>query len=162
MLSDLILRPLTRSDAPLLAEATLGNVNFDADRLTMAAVAANARLSGYFTAFPGPADYGYAAEVAGAHAGVVWVRLFPPSTPGYGFVAPDVPELSVHVQALLRGRGVGSALLAQAVHGARERGFRGLSLSVQDGNRAKKLYLRHGFAVAARDGTADTMLLTLG
>ncbi|MDF2575580.1 MAG: family N-acetyltransferase, partial [Agromyces sp.] len=45
---------------------------------------------------------------------------------------------------------------------ARRRGLVGISLSVEDGNRARHLYERAGFRVVGRNGNADTMLLELG
>src|SRR4051794_18512135 len=43
--------------------------------------------------------------------GAAWARLFSAEEAGYGFVAPEVPELSVAVVSSMRGQGVGSALL---------------------------------------------------
>jgi ribosomal protein S18 acetylase RimI-like enzyme len=36
-----------------------------------------------------------------------------------------------------------------------------VSLSVEDGNRARRLYERAGFVVVGRSGTSDTMLVHL-
>ena len=60
-----------------------------------------------------------------------------------------------------RGRGVGTALLAAAVEEAWRRGLPALSLSVEDGNPARRLYERCGFTVVGRSGDSDTMLLDL-
>ena len=42
---------------------------------------------------------------------------------------------------------------------ARRRRLAGLSLSVEDGNPARRLYERVGFEVVGRTGGSDTMLL---
>ena len=60
-----------------------------------------------------------------------------------------------------RGRGVASALPAAVVTEARRRGLRGPSLSVEDGNGARRLDERAGFEVVGRNGGSDTMLLRL-
>ena len=99
---------------------------------------------------------------AGSPLGAVWARALPASTPGYGYVADDVPEIGMGVAAAHRGRGVGSALLAGCVEQARGLGWRGLSLSVEDGNTAARaLYEGHGFVVVGRNGGSDTMLREL-
>ncbi len=80
--------------------------------------------------------------------GAAWCRLFDADAPGYGFVAPDVPELSIGVYPECRGQRVGSLLLSSLVMRARADGFRAISLSVAAGNPARRLYARHGFEVA--------------
>jgi GNAT superfamily N-acetyltransferase len=57
-------------------------------------------------------DAGVVAVAAdGRRLGAAWYRLFPAEEPGWGFVASDIPELSIGVIAETRGRGIGSALL---------------------------------------------------
>jgi len=48
-------------------------------------------------------------------------------------------------------------LLAQACR----RGIAGISLRVEDGNAARRLYERAGFSVVGHNGSSDTMLLSL-
>src|SRR3954463_4545248 len=66
----------------------------------------------------------------GGGLGAAWYRLFPPDDPAYGFVAPDIPELSMGVVERERGKGVGRALLKALLVRAREDGYRAISLSV--------------------------------
>jgi ribosomal protein S18 acetylase RimI-like enzyme len=49
------------------------------------------------------------------------------------------------------------ALIAQGS----ARGFRAISLSVEDGNRARLLYERLGFSKVGRNGGSDILLLEL-
>ena len=93
--------------------------------------------------------------------GAAWLRLFPSDDPGYGFVAADVPELSIAVASESRGRGVGGRLLDALVDVARDEGHRAVSLSVEPDNPARRLYQRAGFVRVADDGGAWTMLLEL-
>jgi ribosomal protein S18 acetylase RimI-like enzyme len=76
-------------------------------------------------------------------------------------VAEDVPEASIGVAPAWRGQGIGTALLDELIVRARAHGLRGISLSVEDGNRARVLYERAGFRVVGREGNSDVMLLTL-
>src|SRR5690349_14251409 len=48
-----------------------------------------------------------AVDAAGRRLGAAWYRLFPAEAAGYGYVAPDAPELSIGVAEDARGRGVG-------------------------------------------------------
>lgn len=70
----------------------------------------------------------------GVRVGARWARPPPADHPGYGYVAPDVPELTLGVLPAHRRRGVGGALLDAVVAAGRERGLARLSLSVEDGN----------------------------
>jgi ribosomal protein S18 acetylase RimI-like enzyme len=94
--------------------------------------------------------------------GAAWYRTFGFEDQGFGFVAPDIPELSIAVEPACRGRGVGTALLEALVAQARAGGFYALSLSVEEDNPAIGLYERIGFKRVRRTGDASTMLLPLG
>lgn len=86
-------------------------------------------------------DSGLIALVQGVPVGAAWLRFFPASHPGYGFVDERTPELSVAVLATCRGKGIGSLLvdrLLQNVDAA--------SLSCDPANPAWHLYTRLGFA----------------
>ncbi len=95
--------------------------------------------------------------------GAAWFRQFSAEAPGSGFVAPDVPELSIAVYPECRGQRVGSLLLGTIVSRARSAGYRALSLRVAAENPARRLYARHGFEVAspANDTDADADALTM-
>jgi ribosomal protein S18 acetylase RimI-like enzyme len=93
--------------------------------------------------------------------GASWYRLFPADAPGYGFVAPEIPELAVAVVPEYRGMGVGTALLRALISRAWEVGYRGISLSVDSRNPALRLYERLGFQVV-KSGESPTMLLEFG
>jgi len=69
------------------------------------------KIAHYITGWPRDTDLGVIAEANGQRVGAVWLRFLPGTDPGYGFVASDVPELTIGVAAPWRGRGVGRALL---------------------------------------------------
>ena len=56
--------------------------------------------------------------------GAAWYRRFTADEPGFGFVAPDVPELSIAVYPECRGRHVGGLLLGSLIIRARADGHR--------------------------------------
>jgi len=65
--------------------------------------------------------------------------------PGYGFVDDSTPEVAIAILPDHRGRGMGGALLGEIRNVARSRGYGALSLSVEHGNPAIRLYERNGF-----------------
>ncbi len=162
----MLLRPATGNDAPALTAALLEAVNWDGRaRFTGEQLLADPHLAHYVAGWPRLTDFGAVAVDDGAGGGAVlgaaWCRLSDATDPGYGFLADDVPELTIGVAPAHRGRGVGSALLAALVERARVQGHRAISLSVEDGNRARHLYERAGFQVVGRNGGSDTMRLGL-
>jgi ribosomal protein S18 acetylase RimI-like enzyme len=105
-----------------------------------------------------------ASEQAGKPLGAAWFRLFPAEDPGYGFVAEDVPELTIGVADDARGRGIGSALMKRVIEVAKDEGYKSLSLSVKSDSNAVGLYERFGFkrkGESEQRPTFDTMFLEL-
>lgn len=98
-------------------------------------------------------DFGFIVEADGEPVGGVWMRYFRSDDPSYGFVDEQTPELSVGVLEGFRGRGVGRRLMQAAVDAADR-----LSLSVEDGNRAARLYEQFGFVAVGRVGDSTTMV----
>lgn len=137
-------------------------MNWSGSRLTGEDVDCSPELAHYFQFFPGDADFGIADTIGGVVRGVAWLVLLPESDPGYGFVAPDVPELSITTFDGFRRQGIGGALLSHLLKEADARGVRAVSLSVEDGNGARRLYESLGFRVVGRTGGSDTMLVELG
>jgi ribosomal protein S18 acetylase RimI-like enzyme len=60
-----------------------------------------------------------------------------------------------------RGHGIGDELLQALIAKAKAAGYERLSLSVEPGNPARKLYERHGFAVVDEGADAWTMVAEL-
>jgi GNAT superfamily N-acetyltransferase len=156
------LREATSEDLEALTSALLDAVNWRGQaEVSRQRLVADPHLSRYVAGWQRQTDFGTVAAVSGQTVGAAWCRTFATAEPGYGFVGPDIPEVSMGVSEVHRGRGIGSALLEAVIAQARTRGCSALSLSVEDGNRARTLYLRAGFTVVARNGNSDTMLLTL-
>jgi GNAT superfamily N-acetyltransferase len=94
----------------------------------------------------GSADVGFIAIAPdGSLAGAAWIRLMPPSSPLYRYVAADVPELAIAVAPGSIGSGAGTALMRSVLDEARDR-HHTIALSVRATNPAKRLYERFGFA----------------
>lgn len=105
-------------------------------------------LARYVNDWGRPDDTAFTAWDAdsGARAGVIWMRLFPSSDPGYGYYDEHTPEMGLGVAEAYRGGGVGRQLLMALVDAARGR-YPGITLSVFEWNHAAiRLYQSAGFA----------------
>lgn len=149
-------RPLEVQDRFLLRVATWLNVNWGGERFTFAQVDDDRHLAGYYRAAP---EFGFVSTAADEPTGVVWATLFPADAPGYGYVRADVPELSLCVLPGYRGAGLGARLIGAAVAEARRRSLPALSLSVEDGNPARRLYERLGFRPVDTAASSGTLVL---
>lgn len=119
-------------------------------------------LAKYVAEWGRAADEGYMAieAVTQAAVGAVWMRLFSEENQGYGYVAADIPELSIAVLPEHRQQGLGSQLLAHLIQQTRGR-YRGLSLSVSAENPAVRLYKRLGFEPLEQTDSSLTMVKIL-
>ena len=119
-------------------------------------------LAHYVVGWPRAGDFGVIAEDdRGRNVGAAWCRLFPADDPGYGFVSPDVPEVSIGVVGLARNCGVGRSLMGGLIDEARRRGIHQLSLSVEVDNYARQLYASLGFRTGLETDGSVTMVLDL-
>lgn len=157
------LREATATDAQFLRDMLVEAVNWSGEqRITRSDVDEDPHLSRYVRDWPRADDFGVVAEAdAGEPVGAAWARTLPAHDSGYGFVAADVPELSMAVAPTHRGRGIGRALLSTMVELAQQQGWRAVSLSVEDGNRVADLYRAAGFQPVGRSENSQTMLLEL-
>lgn len=129
--STITFRSAGPDDAPFLAEMLLEAVNWHPERrMSMTQVLATPALAHYVAGWPRPGDGGVIAVASQRPIGAAWWRFFPEDDPGYGFVSATVPELSIAVVAHWRGRGVGRALLREAIAAAADQ-CRQMSLSVE-------------------------------
>ena len=156
------LREANAQDFRFLAEmlAVAADWRPDVPQRTAEAVLRRPEFAHYLAEWPRPGDCGVIAEV-GYPVGAAWFRFLPATDRGYGYVADDVPEITIGVRPAHRGGGIGTALLSHLVQQARAADLRGVSLSVEDGNAAIRMYERAGFVEVDHDEGAATMLLLL-
>lgn len=150
-------------DAEFLHEMFLGAFFWRGDAPARPDPDALAAMAAYVTDWGRPGDAALVAIAdSGERLGAAWYRLFTASRPGYGFVAPEVPELGIAVVATHQDHGIGRGLMESLIELAAGEGRPGISLSVEDGNaRAAHLYESVGFRTVGRNGNARTMLLEL-
>ena len=120
-------------------------------------VLADPRYAMYLSGWPRQGDYGLVAEQDGP-LGAAWYRTYTAVNHGYGFVAADVPELSIAVIASRRREGIGRQLLIGLLDASVDQGYPTLSLSVREENPARDLYESVGFVVVEKHGSSWTMV----
>ena len=109
-----------------------------------------------------------ASDVRCAHerhdgsVGAAWYRTYTEASHGYGFVAEDVPELSIAVIASRRHEGIGRRLLVDLVDASLAQGSAAISLSVRADNPARRLYESAGFVLMEKHGTSWMMVRLAG
>ncbi len=141
--------------ATMLGEAAVWRP--DKPTPTGAEVMADPRYAMYLEGWPREGDYGLLA-VDVAPLGAAWYRTYTEAVHGHGFVAEDVPELSIAVVAGRRHEGVGRQLLTALIDASIEQGHRALSLSVAEHNPARHLYQSVGFVLVSQRGHSCTMV----
>ncbi len=158
MTASVALRPLTAADEPLLAHATLDNLNWSEQRFTEFDLRSRSEFRHYTRLILDRGDFGFVAEHIGEAIGVGWALFLPAGDPGYGFVDESTPEISLWVQQQWRGQGVGKRLLRRLQQEAVSRGIARLSLSVEADNHAKWLYEHEGFVQLSGGDQAGIMV----
>lgn len=158
------IRPATVDDRDFLADMLVEAVNWSSEwkRKSRRRVLSSPSTAHYIAGWPQVGDLGVVAQAEGEALGAAWLRFFAADRPGYGFIAADVPELTIAVAARWRGQSVGRALLEAIEVRALEAGIMKISLSVERKNFAQKLYLAQGYKVVSRgyEGS-DTMVKDL-
>ena len=89
-----------------------------------------------------PDQVGLICLVDDTPVGAAWVRNLPASDPGYGFVAPGIPELVIAISPHHREQGLGGYLLESLLDTCSANGIKSVSLSV-DANNERAVAMCH-------------------
>lgn len=152
------IRALRPDEDELLLRATVENFNWHSQRVTASDVLGSLDMGHYTELFPRRGDFGFVALHDETPVGVGWALFLPQSNPGWGFITPEIPEVSLWVDEPYRRQGIGRALIAALQHGARFRDLPGLSLSVEAENPARELYQSEGFGDVEELASRGVML----
>lgn len=155
------LRPALARDEPFLREMLAAAADWRSPSGVRSAeeVIRDTAVSHYLLGWPQPRDFGVIAVDRDTPVGAAWCRTFDAELPGYGFVASDVPELTIGVVAGRRGEGIGRLLLEGLIVEAQNRNIKRMSLSVEADNPAMLLYVDIGFVEVSRVADSPTMIL---
>ena len=154
-----MIRPATLDDAPfmwdMLWEAAA--ISDEMKAIGKATALRRTEVAKYLRDWGRPGDAGVLAlNEQNEPIGAAWYRVFSAGNAGYGFIAEDIPELTIGVLETARGKGAGKAMLAALLDQAKASGFPAISLSVDRENRARHLYERSGFTDAGVSPEQDT------
>jgi GNAT superfamily N-acetyltransferase len=138
------IRALQLKDAVILPTMLM----YAAHESSVGAIATNPDLFRYIKDWGRAGDQGMIAEQNGRAIGAAWLRLWPFTDKGYGYLAEDIPELAIALIPEARAQGIGTALLKQTLALASAE-FRAVCLSTRSDNPALKLYERVGFVPVA-------------
>ncbi len=152
---------MLRDEPELVLEAAMGTLNWPGPRFTVEQAVAIPEVARYLHVRPERGDFGVVAEDSGAAVGLCWLLFLPEDEPGYGFVAADTPEYAIWVREGHRRRGLARRLTIAVVAEARCRGIRAISLSVEEGNPSRFLYLAEGFVPVPGGEDDGVMVLVL-
>lgn len=158
-MKDVRCRPAGVEDFTFLATMLGEAAVWRPDKATPTAgqVLADPRYAMYLAGWPRRGDYGLIAEQDGP-VGAAWYRTYTEMSHGYGFIAEDVPELSIAVIASRRHEGIGRRLLLDLIGTSVAQGHPALSLSVNGDNPARGLYEAVGFRRVEEHGASWTMI----
>jgi GNAT superfamily N-acetyltransferase len=159
-----IIRRAAADDGAFMADMLVGVVNWSSEwkKKSRNRVLSAPGTARYIAGWPRDTDLGVIAAAGGEQIGAAWLRFFPASDPGYGFVAPGIPELTIGVAAHRRGQGAGRALLRAIAGQACSAGIGQISLSVERKNFAQRLYLSEGYKIVGPGyAGSDTMVKVL-
>jgi GNAT superfamily N-acetyltransferase len=131
-----VIRRAASEDDAFMADMLMAAVNWSPEwkKKSRNYVLSAPSTAHYIAGWPRDDDLGVIAEADGERIGAAWLRFLPAADPGYGFVAPSVPELTVGVAAHWRGRGAGRTLLRAIAGQTRSAGIQQISLSVERKN----------------------------
>jgi ribosomal protein S18 acetylase RimI-like enzyme len=157
---DVVLRPAGPHDLEHVKWALFEAVSWNPERRLppYEATIEHPELARYHRGWGRPGDLGAIAVDGEQVVGVALCRLFTDDDHGHGYVDAETPEVAVAVAAPWRGAGLGRRLLEELAAAARAAGFARLSLSVDPGNPARRLYERLGYRELSRDAGGVRMI----
>jgi GNAT superfamily N-acetyltransferase/DNA-binding transcriptional ArsR family regulator len=161
--SPLLIRPVTSDDVSHLKRVLHDAVSWDPERVLppFEIVVNHPELSRYHQGWGRDGDLGVVAELDGEVVGAAFCRLFTEDDHGHGFIDDRTPELAISVWEGHRGSGIGARLLTNLEEAARQAGIDRLSLSVDNENPARRLYLRNGYEPVSSDESGVRMIKEL-
>lgn len=157
------IRPAGADDAIFMTSMLISAMNWSPEhQQSRAALLGDPQVRQYIAGWPQADDRGLIAiDDAGGSLGACWLRYRRSASRGFGFIASDVPELTIGVRSDARRAGIGRALLRAMAAQARAEGVTRISLSVEHGNPAADLYRSEGWRTVISESDADTMVLDL-
>ncbi|MDK7699544.1 GNAT family N-acetyltransferase [Cutibacterium avidum] len=151
-------RRATTTDLPFMVHVLRHAAGGESEPLDVEECRTNPAIAHYIDGWT-PDQIGMICLVDGSPIGAAWLRDLPASDPGYGFVAPGIPELTIAISPQQRSQGHGGYLLDSLLDECRRHGIRSVSLNVDTANEpAMAIYRKAGFVEVSSKSNHLTML----
>ncbi|MDO4411462.1 GNAT family N-acetyltransferase [Cutibacterium sp.] len=151
-------RRATTADLPFMVHVLRHAAGGVSGPLTVEECRTNPAIAHYIDGWT-PDQIGMICLVAGSPIGAAWLRNLPASDPGYGFIAPGIPELTIAISPQHRGQGNGGFLIASLLDVCDHDRIRSVSLSVDADNKAAlAIYRKTGFVEVSTQNNNVRML----
>jgi GNAT superfamily N-acetyltransferase len=148
----IVIRRGDKLDVPFLRSILVYAYNWHVNRLDT-----EIPISRYVDSWGRHGDRALIAMAGGHSVGAGWYRLFPASSPGYGFIDETTPELTIVVVPSRQREGIGKQLLAALLAKAAQDGHTAISVSVANDDAQAKKYLGEGFELVGERGETLTL-----
>jgi GNAT superfamily N-acetyltransferase len=161
---DYEIKPLTKEDLKFQEEMLYQSLYVPDDKeVYPREIVFNPLIFKYIKDWGRPGDFGYVVELKEKKEKIAaaWYRLYPFSEKGFGFISPEIPEVSIAVDYHYRHHGIGTHLMLALIENAKNMGYKALSLSINPENDAIHLYHRLGFEIVESEGPHFVMKLDL-
>ncbi len=153
------LRPLQPSELPFLWEMLYQALYVPPGKAPFPRTILNdPDIACYLQGWGRPGDWGLLAGDGENRAGAIWLRQWSGEERGYGYVSPQIPEISLALLPEYRNQGMGTHMLESVIALAKP-DYSGLSLSVVASSPARRLYERLGFRKVGQILESLVMLL---
>ena len=160
--ANVVIRDLTHDELPFLREMLYAALMWDGVSAPMDYAMAHPQVRIFHEDWGRPGDTALVAVAGEQLIGAAWYRYFTEAEHGEGFVDEATPEMAIAVVDGRRGQGVGRALLEALHDRAAAAGIPQLSLSVDQGNPAERLYAALGYVPYEPDDGLGRMVLSIG
>ena len=153
------LRPLLPSDQPFLWKMLYQALYVPPGKAPFpCSILEDPDIACYVKGWGRNGDWGLLACDGETPAGAIWLRQWSSDEKGYGYVSPQLPELSIAFLPEYRNKDLGTRMLKTAIRMA-QKDYPGLSLSVAERSPARTLYERLGFRKVGQVMESLVMLL---
>jgi ribosomal protein S18 acetylase RimI-like enzyme len=158
----LLIREIKQNEIPFLSEMLYEAIFIPNGEIKLPKEIINKpELNNYIKDFGRKDDFCFVVEIEDKLIGAIWIRQFSDKNKGYGFVNSETPELSMAINDVYRGKGIGKIMLNKMLNKLSELNFSQVSLSVDKRNFAYNFYKKNNFFEVDSEKNSIKMLRKL-
>jgi ribosomal protein S18 acetylase RimI-like enzyme len=158
----LLIREIKQNEIPFLSEMLYEAIFIPNGEIKLPKEIINKpELNNYIKDVGRKDDFCFVVEIEDKLIGAIWIRQFSDKNKGYGFVNSETPELSMAINDVYRGKGIGKIMLNKMLNKLSELNFSQVSLSVDKRNFAYNFYKKNNFFEVDSEKNSIKMLRKL-